>query len=150
MYYAGIDPGASGAIVCINGEGGIIEQQSHASLSFPWKEQGRFLLRLKELKCLLVMEKVHAFRGQGVSSMFSFGQNYGGWLALLDCSEVPYILVPPQTWQKKILGPFAKGQAKATAFKYITRRYPQLNFSKSKDEGVIDALCMALYAKENK
>lgn len=148
MYRAAIDPGANGALVCINDNGEFIEKQRHAGLTHPWKEQGQFLLRLKELNSIIVLEKVHAMPGQGVSSMFSFGQNYGGWLALLDYLSVPYVLVTPQAWQKKILGPFAKGQAKATAFTYITRRYPALELSKTKDEGVIDALCMALYAKD--
>ena len=98
--------------------------------------------------CLVLLEQVSAMPGQGVSSMFTFGANYGGWIALLEGLRIPYVSVRPQKWQKYILGTFPKGESKIRAFEYVTKRYPERDLKK-KDSGIIDAICMALYLKDN-
>jgi hypothetical protein len=50
---------------------------------------------------LCVLEKVHAMPGNGAVAMFSFGENYGFLQGLLTAHKIPYIVVPPQQWQKK-------------------------------------------------
>ncbi len=46
------------------------------------------------------IEKVHAFPGQGVSSTFKFGRNYGFLRACLIASGIPFDDVSPVKWQR--------------------------------------------------
>ena len=50
--------------------------------------------------CRVIIEKVHSFPGQGVVSMFSFGQNFGRWEGILSSFSVYYEYVEPKKWQK--------------------------------------------------
>ena len=47
-----------------------------------------------------VVEAVHAFPGQGVSSTFKFGKNYGELRMALIAAEIPFNEVTPRSWQK--------------------------------------------------
>lgn len=74
-----------------------------------------------------VLEKVHAMPGQGVTSMFTFGQGYGAWQMALIALKIPYIEVPPQTWMKK-LGtlPKEKKERKNCIKDMMQKRYPNI------------------------
>lgn len=143
-YFCGIDPGQSGGYAVLREDSSIVHTENFSSFKYHNSQ-----IASLDGDVLFLLEKVHAMPRQGVSSMFTFGSNFGGWKALLEISELPYILVPPQTWQKYILGAFPKGESKNRAFDYVTRRYPTLNLKKSKDSGIVDAICMALYLKDN-
>jgi Holliday junction resolvasome RuvABC endonuclease subunit len=80
--------------------------------------------------------------------MFTFGQNYGGWRALLESLQIPFVEPVPRKWQTAILGAIGKGESKAKAMEYVAKRYPQLQLRK-KDSGIADAICLALYAKQH-
>lgn len=144
--WIGIDPGASGATVVLNEAGEHLESYCFQE----WRVVGEMLSTYRET-ALVALEQVGSMPGQGVTSMFSFGQNYGGYIALLEYLQVPYVLVRPQKWQKAILGSFPKGEGKTRAASYIRRRFPVLELTKNakKNEGIIDALCIALYIREN-
>jgi crossover junction endodeoxyribonuclease RuvC len=47
------------------------------------------------------LEKVHAMPKQGVTSCFTFGQNYGFIRGLLTALEIPFEDVTPNAWQKQ-------------------------------------------------
>lgn len=49
---------------------------------------------------MALLEKVHAMPGQGVTSMFNFGMNYGMLRAFLVAAGIPFETVTPQAWQK--------------------------------------------------
>lgn len=144
MWYAGIDPGAKGAWAVVDSEGRLIARSEFSG----WTDAADFL-RNRDTEGLLGIEKVHAAPGNGVSSSFSFGANYGGWLALLEVLKVPHVHVPPQSWQPKMLGSFPAGDSKKASIAYVNRRYPGLNL-KAKDSGVSDAICIALYTSKYK
>lgn len=143
MLYSASDPGKGGALAIIDGQGQIVLTAPFTT----FKDMHGYLKPYeKSSEMFFALEKVSAMPKQGVTSMFSFGMNYGSWNTILDILEIPYILVPPQTWMKEILGSFPKGESKPRALAYIQRRFPQLNVKKSQT-GVIDALCIALYAR---
>jgi len=48
------------------------------------------------------IEKVHAMPGQGVTSMFSFGENFGKLQMALTASKTPFERVLPTKWQKQL------------------------------------------------
>ena len=142
-YIIGIDPGKSGATAVIDGKSKeLIEwwdyEGAHTqSLNLnSWKSR----YRLSEIACNL--EKVNAFPGQGVTSVWSFGQNYGEHQGILTALQIPYALVTPQMWQKKVLQGLPRGN-KGVAREFVQRLYPTLKARKA--SGVWDAICIALY-----
>jgi len=95
MLYIGIDPGKTGAIVSINESGELLVGRAFdkgiglALESFDFGSDSR-----------IVIEKVHAMPGQGVTSMFNFGMSYGFIRGWLNASNHKYRLVTPQKWQQ--------------------------------------------------
>lgn len=51
----------------------------------------------------ICIEQVHSMPRQGVKSMFSFGTRYGEIKGMLDTLELPYLEVPSNYWQKKLI-----------------------------------------------
>lgn len=143
--FIGIDPGESGALAFVDAAG----------FSFTCKFNGwramRDILRpyARTTDSCVGIEKVHGFPGMNVKAMTSFMINFGGWISILECLEIPHVMIPPKTWQKEILGSFPKGKSKPTALKYANRKWPKLNLKKE-DDGIVDALCIAQYMKQTK
>lgn len=147
MKFVGVDPGKSGAWAVINDEAEVLQVQRFNSWAEIYAEP---IFAGKDKDVLIMLEQVGAFPGQGVVSTFSFGESSGGWKSLLEGHQIPFIMVPPQRWQKQLLGVFAKGESKKRAFQYISRRYPHLEFKEGKgSEGPIDSICLALYSRFN-
>jgi crossover junction endodeoxyribonuclease RuvC len=139
-FFAGIDPGGTGGWA-------ILDEGSNVIVS-PYTTFPDFAVRVSDYKDISVgLEAVHAMPGQGVSSTFKFGANFGGWEATLQLLKLSYILIPPQRWQKDILGIIPKGESKPRALAYAQRRWPNLDLRK-KDSGIVDALCIALYTRK--
>jgi crossover junction endodeoxyribonuclease RuvC len=99
----------------------------------------------------IFLEKVHAFPGQGVTSMFSFGCSYGilrGVMGWLDCKVT---LIEPKDWQGVILGERGKDDdTKEISARVAADLWPTVNFlksarSKKPHDGLCDAACMAAY-----
>lgn len=145
MIFAGVDPGASsGAIAFIDNDGVPILTRNFTD----WKDiAGLLEPHRKGTHIIIGLEKVHGMPGMSVKAVSSFMSNYGGWLALLEVFEIPYISPPPFTWQRNILGTFPAKQSKPRAFAYAKQRWPTMNLKKSQ-EGVIDALCIAEYTRK--
>lgn len=137
----GIDPGAAGGIAVIGIDTRLIHTEKFTTFS-----RARALLNeLQSTYELLVgFEHIHSVPGVGAKSTFSFGKNVGGWEVLFEVSQIPFIEVPVGKWQPKMLGRFSKGESKAAALEYVSKRYPSLALKKS-DSGIADALCIALY-----
>lgn len=53
------------------------------------------------LECVCCLERVGARPGQGVTSMFKFGENFGFIQGLLTACSIPYGLVTPQKWKRE-------------------------------------------------
>lgn len=141
MYRLGVDPGKGGGFAVISMRGEIAIYNKFTCWQDIW-------LVLKEYRSLIkhcAIEKVSSMSGQGVKSTFTFGMNYGGWLAYLEIFKISHTLVPPQRWQKMFLGSFPKGESKIRSVDFINRRYPHVNLKKS-HHGISDAICLALYA----
>lgn len=143
--YLGIDPGKSGAWAVINEEAEIVQYKKFTTWADIYSES---VFEGKDRHVMAALELVHAFPGQGVVSVFSFGSNFGAWQGLLEGHQIPHCMATVQRWQKVLLGSFPKGESKERAYQFVSRRYPHLGFKKGKSsEGVIDAICLALYAR---
>ena len=149
--YIGIDPGLSGAIAKVSGED--IEVWDMPTLEVRKK---RFLnaTLLAELlssikygrtpqKCEVLLERVSARPGQGVTSMFSFGTSSGIIQGIIATLGIPLTFVTPQEWRKKMGVPKGKDGSRQR----VLELRPDLasKFSRKKDHGRADAVLLALY-----
>lgn len=159
MYVAsvGIDPGATGALSVVYTKDNV----PHSFYTIEFKHSGidGYINTLKDILAKypikkVLVEKVHAMPGQGVTSMFSFGQRYGELLGMLKTLGLGYELVTPQMWMKEI-GCLAPKSTKAERKKAISEKiiamYPDtgdlIRGPKSGyKDGVADAFGLAHYA----
>lgn len=96
MLIIGIDPGKSGGVAWVDHDGVIPFARKMPDTVHDLVD----LLRVRDLsdaKCYL--EKVHAMPGQGVTSMFTFGQGLGQIEGVLAALGIPFEWVTPQKWQ---------------------------------------------------
>ena len=96
ITYIGIDPGKSGGVCFINKDN--IRVCKCPDTVHDMSEEVALATDIG--RCIAVMEKVHSMPGQGVRSVWTFGQNYGTWLGILATLKVPYTLITPYTWMK--------------------------------------------------
>jgi crossover junction endodeoxyribonuclease RuvC len=154
MIVFGIDPGFSGAIAELDTESralhihdmptlpgakGKVELCCHSVLDLleGYEEPGRSVAWI---------EKVGARPGQGVSSMFRFGQQLGAleMAAAAKGHEVRW--VTPASWKKH----FGLSADKGAARKVAMERFPAQAklFARVKDDGRAEAALIALYGAE--
>lgn len=92
----------------------------------------------------VVIEKVNAFPGQGVSSSFRFGQGFGMLLGVFGALRVPVQLVAPNRWKKF----YRLGSDKEASRALAKRLYPLVHgLDRVKDHGRAEALLLARFAK---
>ncbi len=102
---------------------------------------------LRGEKAMCCLEHVSAMPGQGVTSMFHFGEGFGWLQGVLEAYEIPYELVRPQKWKKE----FSVTADKNTSIEVCKRLFPGVNLipagCRKEHDGCAEALLMALYAK---
>ena len=111
-HVMGIDPGAHGCAVVLNGEtGAFIEECRFSKVTL--YQMAEFFAKYPLKNSLL--EKVHSMPGQGVRSTFTFGQNYGRLEGILTSQEIRFEYVTPQKWMSalKLKVPTGKDNSKA-------------------------------------
>ena len=154
MYYAGIDPGQSGALAIIDANGaldGTYAFDKHVLFTAHGLPVAlKHVLENKGVK-MLCLEKVNAMPKQGVTSTFKFGKGYGMIIGALDIINVPYVLIRPQQWQKKVLAGLTRGDKNVTK-DYCRRKYDFVMLlgterCKVPHSGICDAICMAEYTR---
>ena len=97
----------------------------------------------------VIVEKVSAMPGQGVTSMFSFGRTLGIIEGIIAAYNIPVTYVTPGVWTKGI----GRGAGKDASRARACELYPshQKSFSRVKDDGRADAVLIgAWYLKGNK
>lgn len=144
MLIFGFDPGLSGAWGAIthNGKyhtcGDMHHEDKRLLTNKIWAE----LCTARDGQdCEVVVEKVHAMPGQGVSSMFNFGVAYGGVLSLAERFNCPWHMVTPRTW-KNALG---LDSDKAKSLLMARELWPEAPLSRKMDNGRAEALLLAEY-----
>ena len=140
MTYIGIDPGAKGGLAVIR-DGGITVA--------PY-EKSRYIEILSRVPSdsVCCLEHVHAMPGQGVTSMFNFGQNFGWVQGVLEAMGISYELVQPQKWKKE----FSITGDKNSSIMVCKRLFPGVSLlptdrCRKDNDGMAEALLMAEYAK---
>lgn len=143
MIYIGIDPGKSGAMAMIN-----TDRDQVMVRPFDADEYQEALELFSVEKCFAVVERVSARPGQGVVSMFNFGENYGYIQGMLKAYHVPHELVRPQAWKRM----FAVTKDKATSIAVCKRLFPGVSLKRTQScrtdsDGMAEALLIAEYAR---
>ena len=153
MIIFGIDPGISGAISVLENKK-VIEvfdmptmidgkknkkQVNGAQVTNIIKE------RLDDEKEIaVVVEHVNAMPGQGVTSMFNFGQSFGVIKGICSALSLPIHFVRPTKWKKHFN--LIKTNKDASRTKVI-QIYPEISskLSRKKDANKADAILIARY-----
>lgn len=155
MIYIGIDPGKSGALAAIYGNSVLLYDTPVAKIKDSKTDYLPYTMAkvIKDLipmggEVFVVLEKVHAMPGQGVTSMFSFGRGLGLWEGILAGLGLPYTMVAPQTWKKAMMADMPRDNKDSSRIA-ATRLFPNASdmLSRKKDDGRAEALLMAEYGK---
>lgn len=100
-YYLGIDPGTNGGATILNESGEIEVILSHKKTTpQDYLDTIRSYANSKGGIAHAIVEKVHSFPRQGVSSSFTFGTSFGEAKRTCECFQIPFQLITPQKWQK--------------------------------------------------
>ena len=153
MKIIGIDPGLSGAIAVLEdkrvlsifdmpvmAEGKKNKRQlNSAQLANIIKEN---INNVEDLA--VVVEQVNAMPGQGVTSMFNFGQTFGSIKGICAALNLPIYFVRPSKWKKHF--DLINSSKDASRTKAI-EMYPSLvnQLSKKKDVNKSDAILIARF-----
>jgi hypothetical protein len=144
QYFVGVDPGGSGGLALLSGEGELLSSPMPPTEHDVWEW---FQLHARECEAA-VIEKVHAMPKQGVSSTFKFGMSYGFLRGMLTASLTPFFDVTPRKWQASFGVIGVKGEAR-TAFKNRLKAKAQQLFPKVKVTlATADAILLAVYCKK--
>jgi crossover junction endodeoxyribonuclease RuvC len=157
MIIIGIDPGASGGIADIFTNAPPIEVSAEKlpkteadTFKLIRQVSGDFKVLGWDLTCYI--EKVHSMPGQGVSSTFKFGMNYGFLRGCLVSLGIPFVDVTPQKWQRAVGIHKIKDEtntAKKNRHKQLAQQlFPQL--AKKITHATADALLIAEYGRRLK
>ena len=159
----GVDPGISGALVLIDpatmlvwkwADMPIAESNGKRSVSAAMLAltiaEWRSLAEKTGRRLLAIVEEVGAMPGQGVTSMFNFGQAYGFVKALAYAAGVPVSFVRPNKW-KVAVGIPAKSEKGASRLR-ASQLFPQHaeSWKLVKHDGRAEALLIAYYGGQTR
>ena len=155
MIIIGIDPGISGSI-CFFENGRIIDLVEMPSMADGKKSKrqvngsqiyNEISSRIKNVdkkNIKVVIEQVSAMPGQGVTSMFNFGQSFGVLKGVCSAMQLPMYFVRPAKWKKYFNLINSEKDASRTKaieiFPYISSQ-----LSKKKDANKADAILLASF-----
>ena len=158
MFIIGIDPGISGSI-CFFEDGKIIDVVEMPTMTEGKKNKkqvngsqifNEILERIKKLDkkdIKVVIEQVSAMPGQGVTSMFNFGQSFGILKGICSAMQLPMYFVRPAKWKKYFnLINSEKDASRTRAIEIFPYFSSQL--SRKKDSNKADAILIASFYYE--
>ena len=158
MLIIGIDPGISGSI-CFFEDGKILDviemptmaegkkNKKQVNGSQIYNEILKKTIKIKNQEIRVVIEQVSAMPGQGVTSMFNFGQSFGILKGICSAMQLPMYFVRPAKWKKYFnLINSEKDASRTKAIEIFP--YFSTNLSKKKDANKADAILIASYFYE--
>ena len=158
MIVVGIDPGLSGAIA-------ILENNKVLNIfDMPVMAEGKKNKRQlnsaqlvniikdstkPDAEIAVVVEQVNAMPGQGVTSMFNFGQTFGAIKGVCAALELPIFFVRPSKWKKHFE---LINSSKDSSRTKVIEMYPSLSsqLAKKKDVNKSDAILIARFYYETR
>ena len=155
MLIIGIDPGISGSMCFFHD--GIIEDvvemptmsegkknKKQVNSSQIFNEISERIKKIDKKNIKVVIEQVSAMPGQGVTSMFNFGQSFGVIKGICSAMQLSIYFVRPAKWKKYFnLLKTEKDASRSKAievFPYISSK-----LTRKKDSNKADAILIASY-----
>ena len=158
MLIIGIDPGISGSI-CFFQDGKIVDvlemptmtegkkNKKQVNGSQIFNEISEKIKKLDKKEIKVVIEQVSAMPGQGVTSMFNFGQSFGILKGICSAMQLPMYFVRPAKWKKYFnLINSEKDASRTKAIEIFPYFSSQL--SRKKDSNKADAILIASFCYE--
>jgi len=158
MLIIGIDPGISGSI-CFFQDGKIIDvvemptmtegkkNKKQVNGSQIFNEISARINKLDNKDFNAVVEQVSAMPGQGVTSMFNFGQSFGILKGICSAMQLPIYFVRPAKWKKYFnLINSEKDASRTRAIEIFP--YFSSHLSRKKDSNKADAILIASFYYE--
>ena len=158
MLIIGIDPGISGSI-CFFEDGKIPDviemptmtegkkNKKQVNGSQIFNEISSQIKTYEKKNIKVVIEQVSAMPGQGVTSMFNFGQSFGILKGICSAMQLPIYFVRPAKWKKYFnLINSEKDASRTRAIEIFP--YFSSNLSKKKDSNKADAILIASFYYE--
>ena len=158
MLIIGIDPGISGSI-CFFENGKILDviemptmaegkkNKRQVNGSQIYNEISNRIHKVKNQEIRVIIEQVSAMPGQGVTSMFNFGQSFGILKGICSAMQLPMYFVRPAKWKKYFnLINSEKDASRTRAIEIFPYFSSQL--SKKKDSNKADAILIASFYYE--
>tara|TARA_B100001758_G_C18303228_1_gene553646 strand:+ start:423 stop:920 length:498 start_codon:yes stop_codon:yes gene_type:complete len=155
MLIIGIDPGISGSI-CFFQDGKIIDiiempnmaegkkNKKQVNGSQIYNEISSRIKKINREDVKVVIEQVSAMPGQGVTSMFNFGQSFGVLKGICSAMQLSVYFVRPAKWKKYFNLINSEKDASRTKaiqiFPYISSQ-----LSRKKDANKADAILLASF-----
>tara|TARA_Y100000996_G_C22524369_1_gene643791 strand:+ start:936 stop:1430 length:495 start_codon:yes stop_codon:yes gene_type:complete len=158
MLIIGIDPGISGSI-CFFEDGKILDviemptmtdgkkNKRQVNGSQVYNEISKRIKKIDKNEIRVIIEQVSAMPGQGVTSMFNFGQSFGILKGMCSAMQLSMHFVRPAKWKKYFnLINSEKDASRTRAIEIFP--YFSSNLSRKKDSNKADAILIASYYYE--
>ena len=158
MLIIAIDPGITGSI-CFFEDGKIINLVEMPNMTDGKKNKKQVngyqiyneiyskIKNIEKKNIKVVIEQVSAMPGQGVASMFNFGQSFGVLKGICSAMQLPMYFVRPAKWKKYYNLINTKKDASRTK---VIEIFPHIStqLSKKKDSNKADAILIASFFYE--
>ena len=155
MLIIGIDPGLSGSICFL--QDGVIndviemptmvdgkKNKKQVNGSQIFNEISEKIKKIDKKNIKVVIEHVTAMPGQGVTSMFNFGQSFGILKGICSAMQLPVYFVRPAKWKKYFnLINSEKDASRTRAIEIFP--YYSAKLSRKKDSNKADAILIASF-----
>ena len=159
MMIIGIDPGISGSICFF--QDGIIKDVIEMPTMTDGKKNKRQvngaqifneiserINKFDKKNIKVVIEQVSAMPGQGVTSMFNFGQSFGVLKGIFSAMQIPMDFISPIKWKKYYnLINTQKDSSRTKAIEFFP--YISSKLSRKKDTNKADAILIASFYYQN-
>ena len=158
MLIIAIDPGISGSI-CFFEDGKILDviemptmtdgkkSKKQVNGSQIYNEISKRIREIDKKDIKVIIEHVSAMPGQGVTSMFNFGQSFGILKGVCSAMQLPMYFVRPVKWKKYFnLINSEKDASRTKAIEIFP--YFSSNLAKKKDSNKADAILIASFYYE--
>ena len=112
-----------------------------------YNEISKRIIKIDKKNLRVIIEQVSAMPGQGVTSMFNFGQSFGILKGICSAMQLPMYFVRPAKWKKYFgLINSEKDASRTRAIEMFPYFSSQL--SKKKDSNKADAILIASFYHE--
>ena len=158
MLIIGIDPGISGSI-CFFKDGNIIDVIEMPTMAEGKKNKRQVngaqiyneicnrVNKIDKQNIRVIIEQVSAMPGQGVTSMFNFGQSFGILKGICSAMQLPVYFIRPAKW-KKYFGLINSEKDASSTRAIEIFPYFSGHLSRKKDSNKADAILIASFYYE--